>query len=235
MKKFMNFYKMARTKPLDDCCEVIYGKSLVRLEDEWRQSILLPGQREQARFIKLGPLEFKQKFYRNLHLRYLIAASFISPGDIVIDAACGCGYGSRILAEKAKKVIGYDKDEEAIAFAKKNHHLSNIEYKKRDIEKIDLPKCDVFVSISTIEHLRKFKKFIKKIKNAARKYIIISLVVVPYKHVDHHHKKDFAPDEIIKLVEDKEWKVFSDLRQKEEKVLARQITIFYNLANLFKR
>jgi len=233
MKKFMNFYKIARTIILEDCCRDIYKKSLVQLEWEWRQSILSQGQLDQVRFMKLGLSEFKQEFYRNLHLRYLIAASFISPGDTVIDAACGCGYGSRILAQKAQKVIGYDNDEGAIVFAKKYHNLSNIEYKRANIEKVNFPKCDVFVSISTIEHLRNYKKFIEKMKSITRKYIIFSLVVVPYKDVDPYHKKDFSPDEIIELVEDEKWKVFADLRQKEEKVLGRQITIFYNLSNVF--
>ncbi len=193
------------------------------------------GCHEQTRFKKLDYPKFVKIFFRNLHLRYLIANSFVSRGDTVIDVACGCGYGSRILARKAKKVIGYDKDEEAIAFAKKYHCLSNIKYKKADLEKISFPECDVCVSISTIEHLKNFKKFLKKIKDATRKYIIISLVVVPHKHIDPGHKKDFKPDEMVKLVEDEKWKVFADLRQREEreeKVFARQITIFYNSHNL---
>lgn len=232
MKKFMNFYESAVTEPLDRFYMKFYKRTLAQLEKDWLKIILGKKNSEQARFVTMGYQEFDKEFYRNLHLRYLIAAGFVSKKDIVIDAACGCGYGSSILSERAKEVIAFDNDAEAILFAKKYHSLPNIKYRNFDIERINIPQCDIFVSISTIEHLENIEKFIGRIKKATRKYIIISLTVIPRKHIDSYHKRDFTPDDIINLVEDKNWKLFSDLRQKEENMLGRQIAIFYNRTNI---
>ena len=57
---------------------------------------------------------------RELHLsRYRFAKSYCA-GKRVLDAACGTGYGSAVLAEAADEVHGIDKCGEAVAYAGKN-------------------------------------------------------------------------------------------------------------------
>ncbi len=52
--------------------------------------------------------------------RYGYAIPFVRPGDVVLDAACGMGYGSCILARGtgAARVIGVDSDPGAVAYAR---------------------------------------------------------------------------------------------------------------------
>ena len=55
--------------------------------------------------------------------RYAFAAKYLSDhfGSIkVIDAACGIGYGSFIMATYGHKIMAFDISEEAIAFAEQS-------------------------------------------------------------------------------------------------------------------
>ena len=111
-------------------------------------------------------------------VRYLIARGFVDVGEVVVDAACGHGYGSRLLAKVASKVIAMDKDK---VFASRD----NIEFIQADFEKLEeFPECDTFVSIESIEHLADPQKFLDKITKTTRKKIIISS---PDKHTKHLH------------------------------------------------
>lgn len=89
--------------------------------------------------------------------RYEFAKKYINRTDIVIDVACGTGYGSFELAAFAHKVIGIDIDSETIEFAKRNFKSSNIDYIRGDclyLTKLLNEKSDVCVSFETIEHLK---------------------------------------------------------------------------------
>lgn len=89
--------------------------------------------------------------------RYKFAQSFIQKGATVLDCACGAGYGSMLLKERAGKVTGIDVSEEAITFAKHHYKNKNIEFHQRGIEDLsfDDNSFDVGVSIETIEHVPK--------------------------------------------------------------------------------
>ena len=53
--------------------------------------------------------------------RYRFAASKL-PKGLVLDVACGCGYGSKLLHDAGFEVIGIDISEEAIEYAKTHHN-----------------------------------------------------------------------------------------------------------------
>jgi len=87
--------------------------------------------------------------------RYKFAQKYCC-GKNVLDAACGCGYGSKILSEEAKKVLGVDCSEEAIKYAHDNWGARNIVFRQVDLNTSDLKDLgtfDVIVSLETIEHL----------------------------------------------------------------------------------
>lgn len=67
--------------------------------------------------------------------RYLYAYDNIRKTDIIADIACATGYGSYFLAQKAKLVIGADKKEIYLDYAKHNYNASNIYYIPVDLEK----------------------------------------------------------------------------------------------------
>jgi 2-polyprenyl-3-methyl-5-hydroxy-6-metoxy-1,4-benzoquinol methylase len=92
-----------------------------------------------------------------LHLeRYRIAAEHVENLN-VLDAACGCGYGSLMLSVAAKSVLGVDYSEEAVEFARKYWAGPGVSYAIRNLEKswdvLPGAKFDAVVSLETLEHL----------------------------------------------------------------------------------
>lgn len=90
-------------------------------------------------------------------------------GKVVLDVACGTGYGSYELSKLAKKVYGVDSSKEAIDFANANYKSENLTFIQSNCIRMDFEekKFDVVISFETIEHLVeedrcKFYKLIKK-------------------------------------------------------------------------
>lgn len=82
--------------------------------------------------------------------RYELATRYAS--GRVLDAACGCGYGSKILLENAQLVVGVDSSAQAIHWAEE--HFQGPCFIQGKIE--DEPwngKFETVVSLETIEHI----------------------------------------------------------------------------------
>lgn len=84
--------------------------------------------------------------------RYKMAADYCE-NKVVLDACCGCGYGSALLAEKATSVVGIDTCEEALDWANKYWAKGNVVYMNHDLNKDLAGKYDVIVCFEGIEHL----------------------------------------------------------------------------------
>jgi glycosyltransferase involved in cell wall biosynthesis/SAM-dependent methyltransferase len=87
--------------------------------------------------------------------RYLYAARFAA-GKAVLDVACGEGYGSRLLAETAARVLGVDTDPEAVRDAASRYPRPNLEFRTGTVERLPLEGehlLDLVVSFETIEHV----------------------------------------------------------------------------------
>jgi ubiquinone/menaquinone biosynthesis C-methylase UbiE len=77
-------------------------------------------------------------------------------GQVVLDAACGMGYGTRILAEAgAELVIGVDISPEAVAYAEQHFRHPSVQFTTGDVERLSLPDhmFNIVVSFETIEHV----------------------------------------------------------------------------------
>lgn len=108
--------------------------------------------------------------------RYYVARGFLRPDDLVVDCACGTGYGSYMLADNCAKVLAVDKNDTFQQRWKKD----NITFLTANVEDIEeYPICDVWVTLETIEHLKEPAKYIDKICDKTRRMIIISS---PNKH-----------------------------------------------------
>jgi 2-polyprenyl-3-methyl-5-hydroxy-6-metoxy-1,4-benzoquinol methylase len=96
--------------------------------------------------------------------RYNFAKYFVREEDIVLDAACGVGYGSFMLAEKAARVHGIDYSREAIRYALDHWSRKNITYIEGDLlDGMAYPvgeRYNVIVSFETMEHLRDDRAFL---------------------------------------------------------------------------
>ena len=69
----------------------------------------------------------------------------------VADLACGEGYGSDLLAERAAEVIGVDANPEAFEHARARYQRRNLSFRRALVEEFD-QQVDVVVFLQTIEH-----------------------------------------------------------------------------------
>jgi len=95
----------------------------------------------------------REIWYEHYH-RYAFAQRLIKD-KIVLDAACGEGYGSNILAHKAKHVTGIDIDINSITHAKNRYKKENLTFNKESCTKLSCKEnfYDVIISFETLEHL----------------------------------------------------------------------------------
>lgn len=87
--------------------------------------------------------------------RYQFAKNF-AKDKIVLDIACGAGYGSQIInTGGASYVVGVDISEETIKYAKEKYGQDNVEFLCHGADKLSFKEnnFDLIVSFETIEHL----------------------------------------------------------------------------------
>ena len=142
------------------------------------------------------------EIYIEHYHRYLAAKPLVKD-KVVLDAACGAGYGSFILSSEAKMVIGVDISEEAILHAKEQYKRDNLTYLMNSIEEIEVEdhSIDVVISFETIEHVEEElqHKFLKEIKRVLKKDGIL-IMSTPDREVysqlvhysNEYHVKEFA-------------------------------------------
>jgi len=138
-------------------------------------------------------------------MRYVFASSYVKD-KIVLDVACGAGYGSHFLAiEGAKKVYGVDIDKNALKIAKTYYSHPNVEYIRGDV--LSLPFSDnffdVIVSFETIEHILDTERYISEIKRVLKPdgIFICSTPNIKYTMHPEYHVHEFYPEEFWELLE----------------------------------
>jgi SAM-dependent methyltransferase len=101
--------------------------------------------------------------------RYEFALPFCA-GKAVLDAGCGVGYGTALLAEHAQEVVGVDVDHDAIAYARRRYAAENVEFREEDVLDLDLPddSFDVVCSFETIEHVPDRDSFLREVRRVLR-------------------------------------------------------------------
>jgi 2-polyprenyl-3-methyl-5-hydroxy-6-metoxy-1,4-benzoquinol methylase len=109
-----------------------------------------------------GPLAIHEK-------RYRFALPYCA-GRQVLDAACGVGYGSALLAESASGVVGVDLSEDAIAYARSRYAQDNVEFLVDDLQAPGLAdrSFDVVCSFETLEHLPNRDAFLGHVARVLR-------------------------------------------------------------------
>ena len=93
--------------------------------------------------------------------RYKFAIKLLKPGWLVLDIACGTGYGTAMLIDHGCHVIGTDLDSELIVHTvAKYNHKGFIIANAPDLPFAD-KSFDAVVSFETIEHVVDGYHFIK--------------------------------------------------------------------------
>lgn len=104
----------------------------------------------------------------HLH-RYALAGQYIQD-KVVLDVACGEGYGSHLMSQKAQQVFAVDIDAQTIAQAQKKYASNNIDFLVGSAADIPLEahSVDVVVSFETIEHHDQHEQMMAEIKRVLK-------------------------------------------------------------------
>lgn len=139
-------------------------------------------------------------------------ASQLVKDKVVLDAACGEGYGSNILAQSAKDVLGLDIDQETVEWAKNKYRdRRNLKFMQGSIAKLPIEdsSIDVVVSFETIEHVdaeiqRCYLQEIKRILKPEGFLVMStpnkSIYSDKYMYHNEFHVKEFYHDEYLDFI-----------------------------------
>jgi ubiquinone/menaquinone biosynthesis C-methylase UbiE len=144
-------------------------------------------------------------------LRYQACAT-LATGKAVLDAACGEGYGSDLLARSASQVTGIDLSEATIQQARKTYaSRTNLRFYCGSVTQLPYPDetFDLVVSFETIEHLTATDqiKFINEIHRVLKPdglFVISTPNRINYSdracHINPYHLHELTPDEFVRLL-----------------------------------
>ena len=129
--------------------------------------------------------------------RYELAAALTFDGEVVLDAACGIGYGARVLTEMGRAVTYHGADLPGVpspAFANDGtFHGVNLDTWEPDFD------FDVALCFETLEHLANPDRWAAICKRA-RRLVIVSVPTVPTKHANPYHLHDFTVEQVLELL-----------------------------------
>jgi len=135
--------------------------------------------------------------------RYVFASRF-AENKIILDVACGVGYGADYLSNSGETVIGVDSSLESIVFARKNYPSPNLFFIQADCGSLPFRNqtFDLVVSFETIEHLPDRDGYLHEIRRTSKPNGTF-LCSTPNKnhslyHIDHIH--EFQPSEFLNLL-----------------------------------
>lgn len=145
------------------------------------------------------------ELYRFHKERYLFAIPSVK-NKIVLDVACGTGYGTDLLVRKgkSKKVIGLDYDKKTISECKKTCKGEFIEGDATNLPFED-NYFDIVVSFETIEHIIDYNLFLKEIKRVLKKDGLVIMSTPNYKFEiikNKWHVSNFGKKEFLKIFSD---------------------------------
>lgn len=143
----------------------------------------------------------------HLH-RYFLARS-LSRGKDVIDIAAGEGYGTAILGQVARSVVGVELYADVLKHAASNHSRSNIRFLAADAHYVPLRDAsfDVVVSFETLEHCSDGEAFLKELVRLLRPNGIL-LISSPDRDIyspsgrpaNPYHLREYTRREFLDLI-----------------------------------
>lgn len=148
---------------------------------------------------KLLEMEAQIRLIRHIE-RYALLRQFAE--GVICDAACGCGYGSYLLATNpdVDHVIGLDADAETIQFAKQEYASERVEFHASDLAEwtSDRP-IDMLITVETIEHIRDTSVMPSFVDRNGINKVIITYPSKKTTHYNPFHLYDFRLQDILDL------------------------------------
>jgi SAM-dependent methyltransferase len=146
-------------------------------------------------------------FYEHWH-RYALAAPLVA-GKRVLDAACGEGYGTSLLASAAASVLGADVSRDAVAHASERYAAGNVRFVAASVTRLPLADAsvDAVVSFETVEHLMEQREMLAEFRRvlAPSGILVISSPNRPVYNQDadaanHFHVRELDRAELAGLL-----------------------------------
>lgn len=102
----------------------------------------------------------------NEHLARYTFAARLARGKRVLDAGCGAGYGSAELAHAAQAVVGTDCAMDAVAYARANYRLPNLQFEQASCTALPHRDSmfDLVVAFEVIEHIEAWREFLLEVR-----------------------------------------------------------------------
>lgn len=142
------------------------------------------------------------------HARHLAAYRYAAEparGRNVLDAGCGEGFGTALLANTARRVLGIDYSQEAITAARAAYDRPNLEFRRLDV--YELPRLDLRFDLVTnfqvIEHLSDPPRFLTAVRATLRPDGILVLTTpnrLATVSENPYHLREYTADELRELL-----------------------------------
>ena len=154
------------------------------------------------------PESVREIAYEHWH-RYAFACQ-LAKGRRVLDAACGEGYGSALLAQVAEDVVGVDLAEPVIAHARSRYPAPNLRFENLDataLDAFDAAQFDLIASFETLEHVQQQERMLDGFARLLAPAGLL-LISTPDKrtytdlsgHINPHHLHELYRDEFETLL-----------------------------------
>jgi len=124
-------------------------------------------QAEKHDLIDTHNFQSREEYVLHLiHTFAYVQASRLAENKKILDLGCNTGYGSEILFNSAKKVVGVDFSENAISTANNQYGHLGINFKLIDGKQLPFEdnEFNMIVSCQVIEHIVDYKVYINELK-----------------------------------------------------------------------
>lgn len=129
--------------------------------------------------------------------RYALAADLASPGEVILDAASGVGYGATVLREAGWTGTYHAADMPGVHDPRFPGTVHEV-----DLNTWQPPfEFDVALCFETLEHLDDPAAWARQVSRTKR-LAVVSVPTVPTKHFNPWHLHDFTVDDVPALFPD---------------------------------
>lgn len=121
---------------------------------------------------------------------------------VVVDVACGCGYGSYLLATNpdVELVIGLDSDSQIISYAENEYKNDKTEFYLAQLETWTAnQKIDMLISVETIEHIEDIAILPNFVNRNHINHVILTYPSKKTTHYNKYHHHDFRLQDILDM------------------------------------
>ncbi len=163
---------------------------------------------------RFAPTAWAPSWVRHQHVARYAWATSLADGRLVIDAACGVGYGSRMLVEGgAQHVYGFDIAKEAIETAWQQEGSDRMTFAEADISRLPHSDAgaDLYVCFETIEHVPNDNALLDEAIRVLRPggTFVVSTpnriltnpgLGLPERPFNEHHVREYVRDELERML-----------------------------------